>query len=618
VVGIDALADLLDDRGVKEVAEDSEQPGEVKSAAGDWEWAEEDCGYASGMVAGWGTDVIDGGRHQWLLSQATRLAAAHRRGCLTKDGHTEAASALAKAFRAALATGSQRGEGPVELAAAFSLGVQKVECKTDEKVDAELGGHVHLEPVAPFLRLVGEVGSKDWAFCVGEQAGEVVTLAEKVAAGVAVEKDFWASRPNLTRVHDYARSRRVSPWAVLLSVLLNINAAIEPNVVLPGLGQKWGSLNTLVALVGRSGQGKGEAEGAAQDAVIIRGMFGDIETYRTGLGSGEGIGHTYCKKKAPIGKPTDGIPVKTEYESVRTRAIFSVAEVDKMFALGLRAGSTLSSTVREVAEAANIGQAYVDEAKRLPVEAHTYRACISLGVQPKRAQRFMDEAAGGTPQRFVWASCIDPDMPDVRPADVEPLKLELPAFPLIDGWHVLHVCQTARDVVDAERVIIGRGGGEDLDAHARFVQLKVAAAVGVLCGHAGITEEDWATAEAIMVHSVSVRDSVITKLASEKAIANAGAGKAAAEREIVTDDLKAERAIKRVLKWAIGKLQSTDEWVPEVELRRAVASRDRGWLPEALERAVAAGLAECKPGEGAGRFGQVYRRGVSGTEAIAG
>jgi hypothetical protein len=182
-VSTSKLDEVCEAEGVVEIPSDRRQLGEVQSAHGTWEWAEETCAYADHMIAGWSEDVIEGGRHPWLIGQAIRLAAAHRYGCLAEEGHKQGAEAIAKAFRSALQTGPSRAPKPAtEIDDCIRDGVPLAERFTDEKVAEEVGGgHQHAEPVAPFLRLVGEVGSKDWAFCVGEQAGEVVTLAGKVA-----------------------------------------------------------------------------------------------------------------------------------------------------------------------------------------------------------------------------------------------------------------------------------------------------------------------------------------------------------------------------------------------------------------------------------------------------
>src|SRR5699024_6131932 len=48
-------------------------------------------------------------------------------------------------------------------------------------------------------------------------------------------EDFWHSRPHLATIHQYARARRVGPWAVLGTVLARVIAATSPSAQLPPL-----------------------------------------------------------------------------------------------------------------------------------------------------------------------------------------------------------------------------------------------------------------------------------------------------------------------------------------------------------------------------------------------
>ena len=105
--------------------------------------------------------------------------------------------------------------------------------------------------------------------------------------------DLWTARPILAHVRDFARARRVSPWAVLGVVLARVCTATPPFVVLPPLIGARCQLNTFVGLVGPSGSGKDAAARAAEDAVPV----GPIDT--AGVGSGEGIAHQFVTYKRP-------------------------------------------------------------------------------------------------------------------------------------------------------------------------------------------------------------------------------------------------------------------------------------------------------------------------------
>ncbi|MFW3123978.1 hypothetical protein MMAG44476_40008, partial [Mycolicibacterium mageritense DSM 44476 = CIP 104973] len=92
-----------------------------------------------------------------------------------------------------------------------------------------------------------------------------------------------------------------------------------------------------------------------------------------------------------------------------------IPEVDTLAATGNRSGSTIMSTLREGWSGERLGQDYAGDDKRIILQDNRYRLCLSLGVQPLRAAPIFDDADGGTPQRFVWFSAVDHDLPDVEP-----------------------------------------------------------------------------------------------------------------------------------------------------------------------------------------------------------
>ena len=156
-VSLDRIRECLTAYGVRELSEDSEQLGETVAAAGSWQWAERTCTYVSLMCGGWPTDTPPNGRHPWLVGQATRLAAAHRHGCITEQDHTAGAAVLAARFRVLLAGGDTRKETPREVADALQWGVTRVERMTDTKVARELGDHPH----PPDASTIGDEAAAD-------------------------------------------------------------------------------------------------------------------------------------------------------------------------------------------------------------------------------------------------------------------------------------------------------------------------------------------------------------------------------------------------------------------------------------------------------------------------
>ncbi len=55
------------------------------------------------------------------------------------------------------------------------------------------------------------------------------------------------------------------------------------------------------------------------------------------------------------------------------------------------------------------------KATRSILAAHSYRASLIVGVQPIKAGPLLDDADGGTPQRFMFLPVGDPDAPEIAP-----------------------------------------------------------------------------------------------------------------------------------------------------------------------------------------------------------
>lgn len=151
-LGHDEINESLNAYGAVEQPEDREELGRIVEATSSWSWAERTCIYARAMIDSWAGERPDA-RHPWLLAQATRIAAAHRHGCLTETDQRDAADVLASRFRTLLGSGAVRSESPGEIADALAWGRETVATKTDESLARELGDHKHSDAL---LELVPE------------------------------------------------------------------------------------------------------------------------------------------------------------------------------------------------------------------------------------------------------------------------------------------------------------------------------------------------------------------------------------------------------------------------------------------------------------------------------
>jgi hypothetical protein len=395
---------------------------------------------------------------------------------------------------------------------------------------------------------------------------------ESLNSGVVA---FWDERECLAHIRDFARGRMTSPWAVLGVALARVITTVPPYVVLPPTIGTEASLNLFVALVGPSGMGKGAAEGAARDALDMG------EVFSATVGSGEGVAHLYSHWTAKTGVVRD-----------RSAVLFTIPEVDVLTALGSRVGSTILSVLRSAFSGEKLGFSNASKERTLPLDRHTYRLCLILGVQPERAATLMNDADGGTPQRFLWLPTADPGVPDITPDAPDPQKMADQQwmrgnFPKLR----LDVPEVAVETIrEAHRARL-RGEGDALDGHALLCRLKTAVALAVIDGRRNVTDDDWRLSGTVMAVSDATRNSVVARLAEQANIRTEAQGRADGVRADAAAQSSDERAARRVSARLLGKVVDAGE-CSRNDLRKTLPGRDRVHFDAALERLTAAGQVE--------------------------
>lgn len=382
-----------------------------------------------------------------------------------------------------------------------------------------------------------------------------------------LDGQFWAARESLATVYAWAHGRYTSPWSALGVVLCRALAAVPPWITLPPVIGGRGSLNLFCALVGPSGSGKGASASVAEQIL-------PTEVHCAKLGSGEGLVKTYGRVRKEDGR--------YHTELIRHSALFAVDEVDTIAGLGARLGSTLMPALRSMYSGETLGFGYADPTKAVLIPAHAYRAALWVGVQPGRARALLDEADGGTPQRFVWLPTTDPRIGDIHLSEADfPAPLTLP-----DRWGNTYATFTVphavTDIICDAHIARARGIGDALDGHALFTREKVAAALAVLDGRDAMTLEDWELSGVVMTMSNRTRADVESGLRAtiESEAREYGARLALTndEREIRGDKLKRDR-VSRVMLRALERAGGS---MPRGKLLNRVASRDRDVADESL------------------------------------
>jgi hypothetical protein len=387
------------------------------------------------------------------------------------------------------------------------------------------------------------------------------------------DRDFWTARDELTHIRTYAQAQMAAPWATLGGVLARIICQVPPAVVLPDIINDEASLNLTLALVGRSGDGKGGSVAVARRAVDIGTPQFQVHT----LGSGQGIAHGYGHWEP--GK--DGEPGGVVQHA--TSVMFNVEEVDHLTAHNNQNASTALAELRRFCMGEKLGHLYADRTRRIEIPAHHYRGAIVVGVQPARAGVILNDVDGGTAQRFTWWPTIDHNPPDIEPQRPEPwqwkMPPDIPEPSIFTGRRPLPICQAVRDAVREARRARNRGEGDPLDGHALLTRERIAAALGILNGHWGINDEDWDLAGQVMAISDATRAGVAAALAVTARVANTARAHAEADRDEVKEDRQDQRVARRLL----DILHRGGDWANGSDLRRRLTSRDR----PAFESAIA-------------------------------
>lgn len=442
-----------------------------------------------------------------------------------------------------------------------------------------------LEPVVGRVVVKAAVMGKDISDHIAAGYGlddlvDPFEITAEVGEEPPADPDWWEERPWLQHIHTFARSRMVSPYALLSVTLVRVTANVPPWVTLPAIIGGKGSLNLFCALVGPSGAGK-SAVCAASDELL---PWADPWSH---VGSGEGLIHTYA---ARVQSDDPDNPGRRRWivEQHTTRATGIVDEIDTLTALGARQGSTLLPTLRSAWSGSSLGFGYADPSKRLKLEAHSYRLGLVVGAQPTRCEALFDEADAGTPQRFIWAPLIDPDAPDDLPDNPGPIAAQT-------SWtgygRQMTVPQVLIDAVtSARRVALRTGDTRGLDGHALLNRVKVSAAVALMEGRTDITEDDWRLAGRIQAVSDNTRQWVQNVISRQRETDAEKRAKGKAREAVVVDATVTDARIGRIARVITrAVIAAGTAGLPAGKASTKVASRDRDDFEAALHFALAAG-----------------------------
>ncbi len=399
-------------------------------------------------------------------------------------------------------------------------------------------------------------------------------------ASNSVEEFFLNSNSEqLEKIHAWARARYVSPWAVLFGVLLRVAASVPPNVQLPPVIGDRASLNLLCAFVGRSGAGKG-------NSAKVAALAWPDEILTRPVGSGQGIAEAFTRR--------------SESDEIKP-VIFDVPEVDTLAGLTKTQGSVLLPTVKSLAMGEQLGQTNATKESSRNVPAHSYRACMSVGVQPGHADVLFGDATGGTPQRFLWVPVADPNIADGDFRDPAPLVTDMPNWVagVDDVVEIKYEWPVIEPAIRTAFIARNRGEADALDGHSLLTRCKVAALLAIMHQRVGVTELDWNMSGEIMAVSDRTRASLLRQEADIRAAAVRERGKNDALRSEGRDDYQLE-SVKDSIVAALTKRGGS---ASASDLNSALGKpHRRKLLTQALSELVEDGRVQAMPVAGGTRY----------------
>jgi hypothetical protein len=451
--------------------------------------------------------------------------------------------------------------------------------------------------------------------------------AQAVADGRGIDRmrlahlpeEFWGARELFKQVWAAAKAEGAAPDAVLGVALARAAAMVSHELTFNS--GKPGSFNLFVNLVAPSGIGKSEAMRSGKQLIALPPYLcdqnGEInrDRYReASLGSGEGMAEIYMGvKDVETGEfvrsgPGKGDPkTKPVRTQIRNNAFLHLDEGETLTKMTERRGSTVGQIIRSAWVGAHLGQANAAELTTRDIPAFSYAMGLVIGFQPHAAQELLGDGGGGTPQRFLWLSALDPDMAPA-PADPPPPYL----LPLADesGLARRGVVDFPQEIKEALWNALRFKNNnpeevEEINSHEPLMRCKLAALLAVLDSRMKVNAEDWRLSGMLWAVSCAVRDRLIEYGKQEKTRARnaerdrhvelVAAGEAArievSERVVSYAKSVAERIGLAVLAGSEGLGRSEERRRIKSSLRQAwdaglEYAQARGWVRLSEDRAM--------------------------------
>lgn len=432
---------------------------------------------------------------------------------------------------------------------------------------------------------------------IDPETGEIIA-ADGQDGPALLPEEFWQARQVYEHIRTAARARLIAPDALFGAVLARVALMTDHRFILPPIIGRYGTLDFLLGLSGPSGAGKGSTLDTS--AEVLPASVGQANDYRTTtapVGSGEGMTHAYYE---PTTETVDG-KKKTVYRRKWEGILFRIDEGQTLSTLAQRSGQTTMTTLRSAWSGEGLGGSYASADKKVTLEPRSYRFVGVMGIQPALAKDLLADHIGGTPQRFVWLSMLDPHVPDDTPEWPGVIPWQPPAWTSRDASQVggrmstvIAVDEVVTGILRAERRDKLRTGGTD-DDHAALRRLKLSALLAILDERLNVTPDDWRLAGMVADTSTAAVEGMRRAIDNEAErvamldAAQAGRRARAAEHaraQVANETDRVARTIARHVHKHHGECSK-----PCVRrcVTQAVRSDLRAVMPDGIARAVALG-----------------------------
>ncbi len=434
-----------------------------------------------------------------------------------------------------------------------------------------------------------------------------VALTDLIGTPTAVSEasrwlpaDFWTRRPYLTHIRQAAWARTTSPDAVLAAVLARVAANTNHQLAIPPIVGSAGSLNYYAAIIAPSGAGKSTAIAIAEE--LVPNSILDDAANGLPLGSGEGLAEAFMGERTEDDE--NGKPKKVRVQ-VRYNAFVVVDEGAAITAMMDRSGTTILEALRRGWTGQTLGQANASQDRKRIV--NNYRLGLVVAFQPELAGRILADHHAGTPQRFIYLSGTNPNIPDDTPDWPGPLVTP-PLNPADLGIHQasghgynsihLGIEQGIAALLRRQHRDKARGTHtvNELDSHEPMHRLKTAGILAILDRRLDITTDDWALADTIWNTSCAVRGWLAATAAqaerdtlANRAIGRAQAGIIEDEHRATYDEQRAQKLARNIARHVHEKTVAGGEWehgATARDLSHVLASRDRRLADDAIQIAI--------------------------------